>query len=148
MIPLALLPRHCPCCQRATIIGHGRRRRAAHDDRHEWIWVRRGLCRPCRKTFTILPLGVFPFGHYSLRCHQQAGEAMAAGVSAEQAAPDCQNAARSPDPSTLRRWTQPCVLSVCRALTALTDHFLGAPTIFAWDLATLCRILPIEARSP
>jgi hypothetical protein len=27
-------------------------------------------------------------------------------------------------------------------------HFLQAPTICAWDLGALGRILPIEARSP
>jgi hypothetical protein len=27
-------------------------------------------------------------------------------------------------------------------------HFLQTPTILAWDLGALCRILPIEARSP
>jgi len=28
------------------------------------------------------------------------------------------------------------------------SHFLQTPTIAAWDLTALCRILPIEARSP
>ena len=28
------------------------------------------------------------------------------------------------------------------------EHFLRTPTILAWDLGALCRILPIEARSP
>ena len=51
-LPLALLPRRCPRCGRETIIGHGQRRKQAHDERHDWIWVRRGLCRPCRETFT------------------------------------------------------------------------------------------------
>jgi hypothetical protein len=54
-VPLHLLPRLCPLCQDKTIIGHGRRLRQAHDDRHDRIWVRRGICRPCRKTFTVLP---------------------------------------------------------------------------------------------
>jgi hypothetical protein len=27
-------------------------------------------------------------------------------------------------------------------------HFVQSPTILAWDLGALCRILPIEARSP
>ena len=27
-------------------------------------------------------------------------------------------------------------------------HFLRGPTILAWDLAALCRILPLEAKSP
>jgi hypothetical protein len=31
---------------------------------------------------------------------------------------------------------------------AIGAYFLRAPTIVAWDLSALCRILPIEARSP
>ena len=55
-----LLPRLCPLCQDDTIIGHGRRLRQAHDDQHDRIWVRRGICRPCRKTFTVLPKWLAP----------------------------------------------------------------------------------------
>jgi hypothetical protein len=42
------------------------------------------------------------------------------------------------------------VLSVCCWLQAgvLGEYFLRAPTILAWDLGALCRILPIEAKSP
>ena len=32
--------------------------------------------------------------------------------------------------------------------TILSRFFLKAPTIVAWDLGSLCRILPLEARSP
>jgi transposase-like protein len=53
-ISLAQLPRRCPICGQDTIIGHGRRRKQAHDDRHDWIWVRRGRCPACKKTFTTL----------------------------------------------------------------------------------------------
>ena len=45
VIPLDLLPRRCPVCRDDTIIGHGRRLRQCHDDQHERIWVRRGICR-------------------------------------------------------------------------------------------------------
>jgi hypothetical protein len=31
---------------------------------------------------------------------------------------------------------------------AIGEYFLRAPTILAWDLGVVCRILPIEARSP
>ena len=41
-----LLPRRCPVCRDNTIIGHGRRLRQAHDEQHECIWVRRGICQP------------------------------------------------------------------------------------------------------
>jgi len=147
---LGLLPRRCPVCRDDTIIGHGRRHRQAHDDRQERIWVRRGICRPCRKTFTILPDWLAPFGHYSLRCRHQACERIGAGDSAEQAVPDCQDPSRSPDPSTVRRWAQRRLLSVWCWVKAGAPgvHFLRTPTILAWDLGALCRILPIEARSP
>jgi hypothetical protein len=145
---LDLLPRVCPLCRDDTIIGHGRRLRQAHDDQHESIWVRRGICRPCGKTFTILPNWLAPSGHYSLRCRQQACERIGAGDTAEQAAPHCKDPSRSPDASTVRRWAQRRLLSLWRWAEAQGQHFLQAPTILAWDLAALCRILPLEARSP
>jgi hypothetical protein len=114
------------------------------------MWVRRGICQPCSKTFTILPDWLAPSGHYSLHCRQQACERIGAGDSAEQAAPHCKDPTRLPDPSTLRRWAQRRLLSVwCWVRAgAQGEHFLRAPTILAWDLGALCRILPIEARSP
>ena len=68
VIPLDRLPRRCPVCETATIVGHGRRLRQAHESRHSQVWIRRGLCRQCNKTFTILPDWLVPFGHYGLRC--------------------------------------------------------------------------------
>ena len=150
MIALSLLPRRCPVCGNDTIIGHGRRMRQSHDDQHERIWVRRGMCGPCRKTFTILPDSLAPSGHYSFHCRQQACEHLAAGDTAEQAAPHCKDPARLPDPSTVRRWAQRRLISLwCWLKAGAKDRrFLWAPTILAWDLGTLGRILPIEARSP
>jgi hypothetical protein len=147
---LDLLPRFCPVCLDYTIIGHGRRLRQAHDDCHERIWVRRGICHPCGKTFTILPEWLAPSAPFTLRCRQQACEQIATGVPVEQAASHCQDPSRSPDPSTLRRWVLRRLLSVCGwcHAGALGLHFLQAPTIVAWDLHALCRILPLEARSP
>jgi hypothetical protein len=148
VIPLALLPRHCPSCRRATIVGHGRRLRSAHDDGHDRIWVRRGRCRPCGKTFTVLPLWLAPFGHYGLRCRQRACERIAAGATLEQAVPDCRNPTRLPDPQTIRRWVQRRLVSIWCGWNTFRDRFLHTPTIFAWDLEAVCRILLREARSP
>ena len=150
VIPLDRLPRRCPVCREHTIIGHGRRLRCSHDNRHGHIWVRRGVCHPCGKTFTILPDWLVPSAPFSLRCRLQACDNIAAGASVEQAAPHCQDPSRSPDPSTLRRWAQRRLLSVCCWVKAgaFGDYFLRTPTIVAWDLSTACRILPIEARSP
>jgi hypothetical protein len=80
-IPLDRLPRRCPVCENDTIIGHGRRLRQCHDDRRESIWVRRGICQPCKKTFTILPDWLAPSAHYTLRCRQEACEWITAGES-------------------------------------------------------------------
>ncbi len=150
MIPLEFLPRQCPVCRDHTIIGHGLRLRQSHDDRRECIWVRRGMCHPCGKTFTILPSWLAPSGQFSVRCRQQACERIAAGDSVEQAVPHCKDPSRSPDPSILRRWARCRLLSLCCWVEAgaIGEHFLGAPTIVAWDLGAVCRILPIEARSP
>ena len=150
VIPLDLLPRRCPVCRDHTIIGHGQRRRQAHDDRHERIWARRGICHPCGKTFTVLPDWLAPAGHFSLRCRQQACASIASGDSVEQAVPHCKDPSRSPDPSTLRRWAQRRLLSVCCWVKAgaVGLHLLRSPTLVAWDLNAVCRILPLEARSP
>ena len=150
MIPLDHLPRQCPVCRDDTIIGHGRRLRQGHDDQRQRIWVRRGIYRPCGKTFTVLPHWLAPSGHYSLRCRQHACDRIAGGDSAEQAAPHCKDPTRLPDPSTVRRWALRRLLSVCCWVRTgfEGEHFLRAPTILAWDLGALCRILPIEARSP
>jgi hypothetical protein len=150
VIPLALLPRQCPVCRKHTIIGHGRRFRQSHDDQRESIWVRRGVCQPCGKTFTILPEWLAPSGQYTLRCRQEACERIATGASVEQAAPHCKDPTRLPDPSTLRRWACRRLLSLCCWAKAgrAGVHLLRAPTILAWDLAAACRILRIEASSP
>jgi len=140
----------CPLCRDDTIIGHGRRLRQAHDDKYESIWVRRGICRPCRKTFTILPDWLAPSGHFSLRCRQEACVRIAAGDTAEQAAPHCKDPSRSPDASTVRRWAQRRLMSLwCWLWGGIPGrHFFQAPTIVTWDLAALRRILPLEATSP
>ena len=150
MIPLDLLPRLCPVCQGPTIIGHGQRLRQAHDDRHEGIRVRRGICRLCGKTFTILPDWLAPSAPFSLPCRQQACENIAAGISVEHAAPHCQDPSRLPDHSTLRRWAHRRLLSLWCWLAAGTHgaYFFRSPTTLAWDLGGVCRILPMEARSP
>jgi hypothetical protein len=150
VIPLDLLPRRCPVCRHDTITGHGRRLRQCHDDRHQGIWVRRGICEPCGKTFTILPDWLAPSARYSLPCRQEACERIAAGDSAEQAAPHCKDPTHLPDSSTVRRWAYRRLLSLwCWIKLGVKNQpFLRTPTILAWDLGAVCRILPIEARSP
>ena len=142
------LPRWCPVCEATTIIGHGKRLRQAHDDRHVGLWIRRGLCRQCNKTFTVLPDWLVPFGQYGLRCRQQACERIAAGDLVEQASPYCKDPARLPDPSTLRRWVHRRVFSLWCWANAGGKYFFAAPSIVAWDLSAVCHMLRLGARSP
>jgi hypothetical protein len=151
--PLALLPRRCPRCGEQTIIGHGQRRKQAHDESHDWIWVRRGLCRPCGVTFTILPSWSPPWCQYSFRCRQQAWESTCvAGSGWEQSTPETKDPNRLPDPATLRRWAWRTLLSLFCGWKWLwscpPDILLRVPTIFAWDWPAAGRTLHLEASSP
>jgi hypothetical protein len=64
--------RRCPACQHDSIVGHGRRGKQAHDESHDWIRVRRGICNECGTTFTLLPFLSLPYTHYSLLARGQA----------------------------------------------------------------------------
>jgi hypothetical protein len=102
-----IILRRCPICEQDSIVGHGRRRKQAHDAHHDWIGIRRGLYNRCGKTFTFLPPFSPPYGHYSLIARSQAlrryfGE----GCCWEAAAPAVKDPDRIADPSTLRRWFQ------------------------------------------
>jgi Domain of unknown function (DUF6431) len=152
--PLRMLPRRCPLCGNQTIIGHGQRRKQAHDQIHSVIRIRRGLCRPCRKTLTILPTWSPPSGHYSFHCRQQVAELIEQPHGRwEQSVPIVRDPDQLPDPSTLRRWAGRRLISVCSSLCsglwkALGWGFLNAPTILAWDFLAACRILRLEASTP
>ena len=99
------IPRRCPKCSCDSIIGHGWRRKQAHDENHDWIEIRRGACRPCKLTFTILPVFSPPYTHYSLIARSQAlRRYFLEHKSLENAAPSLKNPDRTADPSTLRRW--------------------------------------------
>jgi len=97
--------RRCPICEQDCIVGHGCRRKQAHDAHHDWIGIRRGLCSLCGKTFTFLPPFSPPYGHYSLIARSQAlRRYFAEGCGWEAAAPTVKDPDRVADPSTLRRW--------------------------------------------
>jgi hypothetical protein len=152
--PLGMLPRRCPLCGNQTIIGHGQRRKQAHDQVHDVICIRRGLCRPCHKTFTILPTWSPPSGHYSFQCRQQAAKRIEQPHDSwEQSAPIVKDPDRLPDPSTLRQWAARRLISLWSSLyaglwKALGWSFLNTPTILAWDFLAACRILRLEASTP
>jgi hypothetical protein len=97
--------RRCPICFEDSIVGHGRRRKQAHDEHHDWIGIRRGRCNRCHKTFTFLPPFSPPYSHYSFIARSQALQRrFIEGHSWEAAAPAVKDPNRVADPSTLRRW--------------------------------------------
>jgi hypothetical protein len=102
-----VIVRRCPVCECDSIIGHGRRRKQAHDEHHDWIGIRRGRCPGCGKTFTFLPLLSPPYAQYSLlvRC-QALRRRFVEACCWEEATPALKDPNRTPDPSTLRRWAQ------------------------------------------
>jgi hypothetical protein len=142
------LPRDCPGCGEAAIIGHGRRRRQAHDHLHVWIRVRRGLCNRCHHTLTALPCWCVPKAHYSLPARQQAVARLAAGNGFEQAAPDCLDPEREADPSTIRRWAWRRIESLWICAASRYADLFCAPTLLAWDFRTAARILVVEPSPP
>jgi Domain of unknown function (DUF6431) len=138
-------------CGDLTIVGHGQRRKQAHDQCHDRIWIRRGRCRPCRKTFTILPAWSPPYGHYSLYCRQQAWQLLREAGSWEASVPDTQEPNKMPDSSTVRRWAAQLfcfwILLGTRLWREAGCQILGPSTILAWDWTVVRRILPVEANS-
>ena len=102
-----IILRRCPVCEQDSIVGHGRRRKQAHDEHHDWIGIRRGRCIRCGKTFTFLPVFSLPYTHYSLLARCQALlRRFVEHCSWEKAAPKLKDADRLPDSSTVRRWSQ------------------------------------------
>ncbi len=128
------LPRECPTCRQKSVIGNGRRRRSAHDRDHDRIRVRRGRCKNCGRSVTVLPAWCLPQAPYSLAARQDSLRQIADGVPIEQAAPDCLDPDRIADPSTLRRWCRRRIESLAFALYRVT-------TIIAWDWRAAARIL-------
>jgi hypothetical protein len=97
--------RWCPFCLCDSIISHGWRRKQAHDESHDWIRYRRGLCLLCGVTFSFLPAFSLPYTHYSLVARSQAlRRRFVEHRSWESAAPALKDPTRIPDPCTLRRW--------------------------------------------
>lgn len=140
------LPRRCPGCGLMGIVGHGRRRRPAHDAGHDWIRVRRGICNLCGHTLTALPWWCVAGAPYSLRARQEAIQRLADGQSAAQAAPDCVDPRRVADASTVRRWAWRRLGSLPFWMAA--RQFFRAPTILAWDFRAAAGILMVEPSPP
>jgi hypothetical protein len=101
------MPRQCPVCEQDSIKGHGRRSKQAHDQQHDWIDTRRGVCKLCGKSFTFLPCFSLPYTHYSLLARSDAlRRRFVEGQSWEASAPTVKDPDRVAAPSTLRRWAR------------------------------------------
>jgi Domain of unknown function (DUF6431) len=141
--------RRCPICERDLIIGHGRRRKQAHDAHHDWIGIRRGRCTGCGKTFTFLPLPSLPYTHYSLltRC-EALRRRFVLHCSWEKATPTLKDPNRVPDSSTLRRWahgldrSQPA-LSFFRETLARITHWLAPRNSSDRQAEPLSWLIPV-----
>jgi hypothetical protein len=128
-----IILRRCPICERDSIVGHGRRRKQAHDQDHDWIPIRRGFCNLCGKTFTFLPRFSPPYTHYSLIARSQAlRRYFLEGCAWEAAAPAVKDPDRVADPSTLRRWfrtldsSQPPFSFLRRTMRAVSQWLSGS----------------------
>jgi hypothetical protein len=139
----AVMLRRCPICDRDSIVGHGRRRKQAHDEHHDWIEIRRGICSRCGKTFTFLPPFSLPYTHYSLLARSQALRFyFVEHCSLESAAPTVTDPDRVADPSTLRRWfrnldcAQPSFSFLRSTLTAAA-RFLASGEMIRHDALPL-----------
>ena len=87
--PSRYRPDHCPQCQAAhALIAHGFYRRTLVDAGFDGsIRVRRYLCRPCRRTVSLLPQFALPYLRFSvaviglfLTARLQVGRALAAAA--------------------------------------------------------------------
>ena len=88
-----------------SVVGHGRRRKQAHDEDHDWIGIRRRLCIRCQKTITFLPAFSLPYTHYSLIARSEALQRyFVEGCSLDLAGPLVKDPNRVPVAATLRRW--------------------------------------------
>jgi hypothetical protein len=144
-----IILRRCPVCEQDWIIGHGRRRKQAHDEHHDWIRIRRGRCGSCGTTFTFLPVFSLPYTHYSLlaRC-QTLLRRVVEHCSWEKAVPKFKDADRVPDSSTVRRWSQGVdesepALSFLRKTAARAAQWLESAHWYQDGAAFLSWLIPV-----
>ncbi len=136
------IPRTCPRCGVGRVIGHGRRWRQAHDAQHSVLRIRRGKCKQCRVTITVLPAWALPWTHYSLAARQQVLQRrLEQQMPLEQCSPDTK-AGLVADPASLRRWLQRRLVSRWKWIQT---GIFGLPTILAWDWWAAARMLIPEA---
>jgi hypothetical protein len=141
---LEWLPRSCPACG-GSVIGHGRRDRQAHDEHHSRIQVRRGICKRCGKTITVLPAWLLSYTHYTLYARRQAVNRWLDGARGEETAPIVEDPDRIADPATLRRWAARRWQGLCAWLAGWRARGV-LPTILAWDWQAAARMLIPEAK--
>jgi hypothetical protein len=123
------------------------------------MYIRRGLCNRCGKTFTFLPPFSPPYSHYSLIARSEAlRRYFVEHCSWEAAAPTVKDAERLADPPTLRRWfrsldcskppfsfLRPAINAVCVALDESKRLYEGSLRL-CWQTAFTClnRFWPLR----
>ena len=157
-MPAERFIRLCPQCLVESIVGHGRRPKQAHDETHDWIVVRRGICKLCSTTFTFLPWYSLPYSHYSLRARSRALQRFfLENCNWEAAAPEVKRPERVADPSMLRRWfpsldSSPAFPALRRTASMIqrwfANHevFLHGPFALSWPtlFAFLQALFPLR----
>jgi hypothetical protein len=123
-------------------VGHGRRQKQAHDEQHDWIKIRRGVCNLCRTTITFLPAFSLPYSHYSLIARSEAlRRYFVEACGWEAAAPSVRDPHRVPDPSTLRRWfrdldsSHPAFSFLRPTMEAVNQWILGGQVLQHGDVS-------------
>jgi hypothetical protein len=144
-----MILRHCPVCKRDSIVGHGHRRKQAHDEHHDWIGIRRGRCADCGRTFTFLPLFSLPYTHYSLLARCQAlQQRFLEHCRWEKVLPKLKDPDRLPDSSAVRRWSRgldcsQLALSFLSQVVARVAHWLARSHQADGEAGPLSWITPV-----
>ena len=154
-IPSGAAARLVSAVRQPSIVGHGRRRKQAHDRQHDWIWIRRGRARPAGRHSRSCPPGR----------HRMATIATAAGKRRRNRHRESTVVGSNP-PLTAKipidcRTRPRFGGGLARKLISLwfwmktgfrkalaSELYSMRPTILAWDCAAAGRILRLEANSP
>ena len=101
-------PKVCSCCQAVdTFIGHGYYPRKPLDQQRAYrIWIKRWLCKACRRTLSVLPSFLLRFRHYLLEVIQQVVVARFEGAASwNQVSRHCSHEG-APSERTIKQWCQ------------------------------------------
>lgn len=113
-------PQVCLHCQAvAAFIGHGYYPRKPLDQQQVYrIWIKRWLCKACRRTLSLLPSFLLSFRHYLLEVIQQVVVARFEDDASWNQVLQCCTRQDAPSERTVKRW--------CRSFADHAPHWLAA----------------------